>query len=134
MTQPTASHLQCPVVVLTITENQITGDDLADALRDQFLAVAVQSQAQNVVLDFQNVKFLSSSGFRPLLSLNRLLRQHNGRLLLCGLCPEVHEIFEVTRLISTKGTSRAPFEVHPDAPSAVAAVYQPAPGEASAAS
>src|SRR5262249_55727264 len=113
MTQPTASHIKCPVVVLTITEAQILGDELADRLRDQILAVAIQAQAQNAVLDFQQVKFLSSSGFRPLLSLHRVLRQHGGKLLLCGLNPEVHEIFEVTRLISTKGTSRAPFEVHP---------------------
>jgi anti-anti-sigma factor len=116
MTQPTASHVQCPVVVLTITEEQVIGD--------QLLAVAVQSQARNAVLDFQRVKFLSSSGFRPLLSLHRLLRQQDGKLLLCGLSRDVREIFEVTRLISTKGSARAPFEVYPDAPAAVASLFQ----------
>ena len=120
--------LQCPVVVLTFMQDQILGDEMADALRDQLLAVAVQSQARNAVLDFQHVKFLSSSGFRPLLSLHRLLRQQNGKLLLCGLCPEVFEIFEVTRLISTKGVTRAPFEVFPDVPSAVTSLFQPAAG------
>jgi len=126
MTNP-ASHVQCPVVVLTFTENQILGDELADLLRDQLLAVAVQSQARNAVLDFQHVTFLSSAGFRPLLSLHRLLRQQNGKLLLCGLCPEVYEIFEVTRLICTKGVTRAPFEVFPDVPSAVASLFKPPP-------
>lgn len=125
MTQPTAPRLQCPVVVLTITEAQVLGDEMADQLRDQLLAVAVQAQAKNAVLDFQHVQFLSSSGFRPLLSLHRLLRQQNGKLLLCGLTPEVHEIFEVTRLISTKGVSRAPFDVYPDVPSAVASLFGP---------
>src|SRR5262249_61162051 len=114
-----------PGVVLAFTDAQILGDELADALRDQMLAVAVQSQARNVVLDFQHVKFLSSAGFRPLLSLHRLLRQQNGKLLLCGLCPEVYEVFEVTRLISTKGGTRAPFEVFPDVCSAVASLFQP---------
>src|SRR5436190_18197593 len=125
MTQP-ASHVQCPVVVLTFTDEQILGDEMADVLRDQLLAVAVQSQARNAVLDFQHVKFLSSAGFRPLLSLHRLLRQQNGKLLLCGLCTEVYEIFEVTRLISTKGLTRAPFEVSPDVRSAIASLYEPA--------
>ena len=125
MTQP-ASHVQCPVVVLTFTDDQILGDELADVIRDQLLAVAVQSQARNAILDFQHVKFLSSAGFRPLLSLHRLLRQQNGKLLLCGLCPEVYEIFEVTRLITTKGITRAPFEVYPDVPSAVASLFHPA--------
>ncbi len=128
MTKP-ASHVQCPVVVLTVTEDQILGDELADVLRDQLLAVAVQSQARNAILDFQHVKFLSSAGFRPLLSLHRLLRQQNGKLLLCGLCPEVYEIFEVTRLICTKGVTRAPFEVFPDVPSAVASLFKPPPAD-----
>ena len=122
MTQ-SVSPIQCPVVVLTFTQDQILGDEMADVLRDQLLAVAVQSQARNAILDFQHVTFLSSSGFRPLLSLHRLLRQQNGKLLLCHLSTDVHEIFEVTRLISTKGQTRAPFEVYPDVSSAVASLY-----------
>ena len=125
MTQPTASHIKCPVVVLTLTDEQILGDELADRLRDEMLAVVVQSAAKSAVLDFQHVKFLSSSGFRPLLSLHRVVRQQGGKLLLCGLNADVHENFEVTRLISVKGTSRAPFEVHPDVASAVASLSQP---------
>ena len=126
MSQPSTLHIDCPVVVLTIQPAQILGDDLADELRDQLLAVAIQSQARNVVLNFQNVGFLSSAGFRPLLSLHRVLRQQGGKLLLCGLTPTVTEIFEVTRLISTRGQMRAPFEVFPDVPSAVASLYEPA--------
>lgn len=128
MTQPNDSHLQCPVVVLTIQNAQILGDEMADTLRDQLLAVAVQSKAQNVVLDFRKVTFLSSAGFRPLLSLHRLLRQQNGKLMLCGLNKDVHEIFEVTRLISTRGQSKAPFEVYPDVASAVSSLNQPVEG------
>ena len=132
MTQSTASHIKCPVVVLTLTDQQILGDELADRLRDELLAVAVQSGAQNAVLDFHQVKFLSSCGFRPLLSLHRVLRQQGGKLLLCSLNADVHEIFEVTRLISVKGNIRAPFEVHDDIPAAVASLTQPAAGANSA--
>jgi stage II sporulation protein AA (anti-sigma F factor antagonist) len=126
MTQPNDPHLQCPVVVLTITQVQILGDEVADGLRDQLLKIAVETEAKNVVLDFGRVTFLSSAGFRPLLSLHRLLRQQEGKLLLCCLKPEVHEIFAVTRLISTKGFTKAPFEVYPDIPSAVASLHKPA--------
>lgn len=121
-TSTNPSHFVCPVAVLSLSDNQIIGDDLADSLRDQLLAMAVQSQARNIVLDFQKVTFLSSSGFRPLLSLHRILRQQNGKLILCRLSPEVREIFEVTRLISTKGQAKAPFEVFPDAVAAVASL------------
>ncbi len=124
MTQSPTTHFQCPVLVLKVTESKILGDDLAEVLREQFLAVAVQSQAQNVILDFQTVKYLSSAGFRPLLSLHRLLRQQGGRLIFANLTPEVREIFEITRLISTRGAGPAPFEVFATVPEAVAGVYQ----------
>jgi anti-anti-sigma factor len=129
MSKADNTNLNCPVIVLTLQPTQILGDELADVLRDQMLAGAVSTQCQNVVLDFHKVTFLSSAGFRPLLSLHRLLRQQQGRLILCCLSPEVHEIFEVTRLISTKGQTRAPFEVQPDVPTAVASLYKPASGE-----
>jgi anti-anti-sigma regulatory factor len=127
-------HLGCPVLVLTINEAQVVGDDLCDALRDEMLAHTVRGHARNVILDFHKVVYVSSAGFRPLLSLHRILREHGGRLILCGLSPEVEEVFEVTRLISTRGSSRAPFEVQKDVPSAVAALYQANPsGESGAA-
>jgi anti-anti-sigma factor len=110
-------------VVLSITDAKILGDEVADELRDQLLAVVVQSGCHTVILDFSAVTFLSSSGFRPLLSLHRLLRQHEGKLLLCGLREDVREIFEVTRLITTKPSVKAPFEVHDTVPEAVASLY-----------
>ncbi len=111
-----------PVVVLRINTAQVTGDTLAEELRDDFLTVCSRAAAQNVVLDFQSVAYISSAGFRPLLSLLREIRARGGRLILCGLTPEVHETFAVTRLISTSGAAPAAFEVQPDIRSAVAAL------------
>jgi len=104
-------HCQCPVQVLTFTTKEIVGDEIAEELREQLMTAVAQSGTQNVVLDFQHVRYLSSAGFRPLLSLHKQLRQTNGKLVFCQLSPEVHEIFEVTRLISTKGSGPAPFDV-----------------------
>src|SRR5215216_2320833 len=109
---PTTSHFQCPALVLTLTTKEIVGDEIAEALREQLLETATQARAQNVILDFQHVKYLSSAGFRPLLSLHKQLRQGGGRLIFCQLTEVVHEIFEVTRLISTKGSAPAPFDVY----------------------
>ncbi len=117
-------HMICPLIVVKVTEAQIRGDILSDALRDEFLAVATQTGAVYVVLDFQAVTFLVSTGIRPLLSLNRYLLQKSGRLILCNLHPDIREIFEQTRLISSGGSTQVVFEVQPDVPSAVASVYK----------
>jgi anti-anti-sigma factor len=100
------------------------GDVLAEAVRDEFLTARKLVGARHVVVDFQPVTYLSSASFRPLLSLLREVRAHNGRLVLCNLHPDVHEVFSVTRLISSHGASPAAFEVQADVPAAVASLMQ----------
>src|SRR5262249_19720195 len=120
MSEPRSRRVSCPVVVLRIQEAQIIGDTLAEEMRDEFLTVCSQTAAANVVLDLQRVVYISSAGFRPLLSLLREVRTRGGRMVLCGLQPLVQEAFAITRLISTGGSAPAAFEVQPDVPSAVA--------------
>jgi anti-anti-sigma factor len=115
-------HLECPVIVLGITEPQLQGDPVADALREDLLAAVDRSGARSVVLDFGRVTYVSSVAFRPLLSLHRKLKQRGGRLVLCGMNERVTEVFHVTRLISTTGTSAAPFESQANVPAAVASL------------
>jgi anti-anti-sigma factor len=124
MSEEAFKHMICPLVVVKVTEAQIRGDNLSDALRDELLAVATQTQAVYVVLDFQTVTFLGSTGIRPLLSLNRYLHTRGGRLILCNLNDNIREVFEQTRLISTGGSTHVVFEVQPDVPTAIAAVYK----------
>ena len=119
----TLKHLSCPVVVLRVSVAEVRGDDLADDLREEMLAVYERSQAVNAVVDFAAVNYLSSAGFRPLLSMQRKVRERGGRLVLCGLTPVVEEIFVATRLISTSGISRAAFEVQKDVSAAVAHLF-----------
>lgn len=87
-------------------------------------AVVVQSEARHVVLDMKEIQGLQSAGFRPLLSLRRLVKgEHHGRVFLCSLHPDVKEILEMTRMIH-EGDEQAPFENAADVPSAVAMLYQ----------
>jgi anti-anti-sigma factor len=120
----TLTHLTCPAIVLQFAVPQVKGDDLADEVREQCLTLYQKSQALNVVLDFTGVTYLSSAGFRPLLSLQRMVRQRGGRLVLCHLDPKVEEIFSTVRLISTVGSSRAAFEVQADVPAAMVSLYR----------
>jgi anti-anti-sigma factor len=124
MPEPQFRHVRCRledgVLVITIAEQQVQGDELADALRQEFFQALDHFQAGRAVLDFQEVKYLGSAGFRPLLSLHRRLRGQGGALLLCNLSPEVAEVFHITRLISTSRSYVAPFETAPSVAEAVA--------------
>ena len=124
MSEQQPRYVQCPVLVLRVNESQVTGDTVADALRDEFLALYEHSGAVHVVLDMGQVTYLSSAGIRPLLALNKEVREREGRLVLCGLTRDVESVFVATRLISSSRAVPATFEKHSDVPSAVASLYQ----------
>ena len=119
----------CPLVVLSLNEAQINSDAVAESLRDELLSRYLAAGAVHAVLDFRAVQYLSSAGFRPLLSLNRQVRERGGRMVLCHLQPQVEEVFSVTRLLDPDGAGRAAFFAQPTAAAAVARLFQQdAPG------
>ena len=125
MAEQSFKHVSCPVLVIRIESPQLIGEAVADVLRDEFLAARRAVDARNVVVDFQQVTYLSSASFRPLLSLLREVRAQGGRLVLCNLQPYVHEVFSVTRLISSHGNTPAAFEVQTDLLAAIASLTAP---------
>jgi anti-anti-sigma factor len=124
MSEPQSRYVQCPVLVVRVTESQVMGDTVADALRDELLAMYLQTNAVHVVIDMHQVVYLSSAGIRPLLALNRQVREREGRLVLCGLTSDVESVFVATRLISMSRSVPATFENAPDVPGAIAGLYQ----------
>lgn len=123
MSESQPPHVQCPLLVLRVALTQVTGDTTADTLRDEFLAHYQQSGAVHVIIDMSQVKYLSSTGIRPLLTLNKKVREREGRLILAKLTEEVESVLVATRLISSSGSMPATFESHPDVPSSVASLY-----------
>jgi anti-anti-sigma factor len=112
------------VLVLTITETKIQSDDIADALRQEMLAAVARSGIRKVVIDFRHAQYLSSTAFRPLLSLRRKLQEDGGQIILCGLSSVVGDIFYTTRMIDPSGSVKAVFDMQPDVASAIAFLNQ----------
>ena len=125
MSEKPFKHISCPAIVLRIESSQLVGEIIAESLREDFLKARKLVGARDVVVDFQPVTYLSSASFRPLLSLLREVRAQSGRLVLCNLNADVHEVFTVTRLISPLGAMPAAFEVQTDVPAAIASLNAP---------
>jgi anti-anti-sigma factor len=129
MTQPTFHHIQRHtdrgVLVLTLNDAEVRGDELAAALRDELLAAV--GDAASVVLDMRYVTYLSSVAFRPLLALYQQLKDRGGRIVLCNLSRSVAEVMHLMRLTSTSHSSGSPFEEKPDLDAALTALAAPAP-------
>jgi anti-anti-sigma factor len=116
-------HLRCPLIVLSITSSQLSGDQIADQVRDELLDLLERFGAVHVVLDLKAVTYISSAGIRPLLSLVKAVREREGRLVLANVSPQVKEVLSVTRLLTSGGITPTTLEAQPDVPAAVASLY-----------
>jgi anti-anti-sigma factor len=114
------SSLEQGVLILTIVQPSIQGEEVAQTLREEMMTAVTGAGVNRVVVDLQHTRYLSSVAFWPLLNLRRQLLDAGGRLIICGLSGDVEDVFASTKMISTGGEVDAPFEVAPDAVTAVA--------------
>jgi anti-anti-sigma factor len=131
MAEPQHRHLRAildrGVLVLTITETEIQGEEIATELRQEMLEAIKDPALKSVVVNFEHTQYISSAAFWPLLSLHRKLQERGGRLTVCGLNQVVGDVFYSTRLISPSGSFAAPFGVETDVASAVASLDRTPP-------
>lgn len=114
------SAVESGVLVLTVTRRQIEGEDVATDLKDELDSAVTRHAAKLVVLDLSRCRYVSSIAFWPLLALRRRLADQEGRLIICGLTGPVYDVFATTKMVSSSGTTAAPFEMAPDRSSAIA--------------
>jgi anti-anti-sigma factor len=112
------------VLLLTVTQPRIQGEENAQQLRDEMQAALEKAGVNCVIVDLQHVRYLSSVAFWPLLSLRRQLRQAGGRMIICGLNGDIEDIFTTTKMISTGGAVDAPFEIAPSTAAALERMKQ----------
>ena len=96
--------------------------ELTTFAEDQLMAAyneACDMNVRNVVLNFDGLEYMSSSGIGLLVTLLIRAQRQQKRLLACGLDDHYRHIFELTRLNEA-------ISLHPDEASAVAAAASPA--------
>lgn len=107
------------VLILTILRRQIEGEESASTLKEEMLDAVQKHGRSLVVLDMRNTRYVSSIAFWPLLTLRKQLNEKGGRLVICGLTGTVEEVFTSTKMVSSNGSTKAPFEMASDRAAAV---------------
>lgn len=59
------------------------------------LVGAIENGARNMVLDFENLDYISSAGLRIILKTTKDLKRTEGALILCAMQDYVKEVFEI---------------------------------------
>lgn len=85
--------------IVTFTDERILKDEDIQALQESIISV-VESAGGGIslILDFCNVRFLSSAVLGLLMRISKRIYERDGQLRLCNIDPKIYEIFKITRL------------------------------------
>ncbi len=86
------------VTVVTIQDSAMLDAARIDQLGKELFQLVDEQNKQKIVLDFSNVRFLSSQALGILLTLNKKCKAIKGSLALCGFRDELMKIFTITRV------------------------------------
>lgn len=76
-------------------EGRIDSVSSAD-LEKKLIALIETGGVKNIVLDFDAMDYISSAGLRVLLMAAKKTGKLNGKVVLCGLCANVKEVFDIS--------------------------------------
>jgi len=65
-------------------------------LEEKLLDLINNTHERRIVIDFQQLDYISSAGLRVLLMAAKILKPENGKLVLASLKEHLKEIFEIT--------------------------------------
>ena len=69
---------------------QQLGTELQDLVESRYIV--------KMVINFENIKFLSSAVLGKLISLHKKIQQEKGRLAFCSIRDDIMQVFKITRL------------------------------------
>lgn len=86
------------VTVVSFRNRSILDSVGVEAISRELYALVDEQARKKIVLDFSNVRFLSSQMLGVLIALHKKLKEIGGRYIIAGLQPELHRVFRITRL------------------------------------
>ncbi|MCB1139964.1 MAG: STAS domain-containing protein [Leptospiraceae bacterium] len=72
---------------------------LASEIENELNDIIQKNNQKNIVLNLDDVEYMSSSGLRVFVSLMRTLKESGRNLKLCNLSLAVRKVFEVVELM-----------------------------------
>ena len=88
------------VLIVRFTVQELRGDDLTTAIRQELTELVQEQNVDKVVLDFQDVTFVSSRGMGNLAAFRvDFRRDHGGEVALCHLREMVKHSLSLIRFV-----------------------------------
>ena len=97
----------CVVVNLEGKLDSVTSGEAENKLKE-----ILAGDQKNILINFENLKYISSAGLRVLLIMAKKAKATQSKLILSSLLPEVQDVFNISGLVSL-------FEIHDSVEEAV---------------
>ena len=86
------------VTVVRFRDHKIVEDVNIQELGQEMFRLMEADGRDRLLLDFALVDFLSSAALGKLITLDRKMKAHGGKLKLSNIRPEIYEVFAITKL------------------------------------
>ncbi|MCI0492511.1 MAG: STAS domain-containing protein [Planctomycetes bacterium] len=86
------------ILTICFDDARILDEAKLEQLGQDLIAMLNQTTEERVILDFRNVKFMSSSMLGKLVQTHKKCGEFKVKLKLCSISPDIREVFKITRL------------------------------------
>jgi anti-sigma B factor antagonist len=86
------------VTVVNFVDKRILDEQNIQIIGEQLFGLVDEVGRRKLLLNFNNVEFLSSAALGKFITLHKKLQGAGGRLILCNIHPDIYEVFEITKL------------------------------------
>jgi anti-sigma B factor antagonist len=86
------------VTIVTFTEERIVDEEQIRKLQESFGPIIEKNEDKELILNFVNVKFMTSALLGLLVRVHKKVCELGGRLRLSNLDANLRKVFEITQL------------------------------------
>lgn len=86
------------VTVVRFVDRKILDEANIQGLGQELFQLVEEENRAKLLLNFSTVEFLSSAALGKLITLDKKVKAHGGKLKLSNIRPEIYEVFAITKL------------------------------------
>jgi anti-sigma B factor antagonist len=86
------------VTVVRFVDRKILDELNIQELGQELFQLVEEDNKIRLLLNFQHVEFLSSAALGKLITLDKKVKAHGGKMKLSNIRPEIYEVFAITKL------------------------------------
>ncbi len=86
------------VTVVRFVDRKILDEGNIQEMGQELFQLVEEEKRAKLLLNFSSVDFLSSAALGKLITLDKKVKAHSGKLKLSNIRPEIYEVFAITKL------------------------------------